>query len=71
MSDWDRSMLAMTSAEFDLHEAARALERVLERGCIREESREVVARALGRIRRELELPRGEAARASALERVLG
>jgi hypothetical protein len=50
---WDRSMLGMTGAELEVHEALRALERAVECGDLGEETRQALRGAIAALRREL------------------
>ena len=51
---WDRSMLGLTGSEFEIHEALRALERVLCAATLGEPEREALRTAVGILHGELD-----------------
>jgi len=55
MSGWDRSMLAMSIKEQDLHDAVTALQRLLHQDAVRPTTRVVLDGALRALELEAEL----------------
>ena len=55
MGEWERSMLAMSGAEHELHETLQAMRRLLDAGHVRATTRVVLEGAVQVLENELDL----------------